>query len=114
MIGISNPARIFLRRAATDMRKSFDGLGGLIREEFSQDPLNGDWFVFMNRRRDIMKVLYWDRDGFALWAKRLERGRYAIPGGEQPEIDRAGLAMMLEGVKARIIFRSPRWTVGKR
>lgn len=108
-MGVPSPARIFLRRAATDMRKSFDGLSGLVRGEFRQDPLCGDWFVFMNRRRDLVKVLYWDRDGFALWAKRLERGRYMLPQGEEPEMDRAALAMMLEGVKARVIFRSPRW-----
>ena len=113
MMTVSNPARIFLRRAATDMRKSFDGLSGLVRGEFGQDPLNGDWFVFMNRRRDLVKVLYWDRDGFALWGKRLERGRFMLPQGTDLEVDRASLALLLEGVKARVIFRSPRWKVGK-
>jgi transposase len=75
VIGLPSQARIFLRRAPTDMRKSFDGLSGLVRSEFERDPLCGDLFVFMNRRRDLVKVLYWDRDGFALWAKRLEGGR---------------------------------------
>ena len=113
MMAVASPARIFLRRVATDMRKSFDGLSGLVRGEFGQDPLSGDWFVFMNRRRDLVKVLYWERDGFALWAKRLERGRYMLPQGAEPELDRAALALLLEGVTARVIFRSPRWKVEK-
>ena len=109
MMGVPSPVRIFLRRAATDMRKSFDGLSGLVKEEFDKDPLCGDWFLFLNRRRDRVKVLYWDRDGFALWAKRLERGRFTLPQGDAAELDRAALTLMLEGVKARVIFRSPRW-----
>lgn len=113
MIGMAGPVRIYLHRAPTDMRKSFDGLSGLVRGGFGRDPLSGDWFVFMNRRRDLVKVLYWERDGFALWAKRLEKGRFLLPADEEPEMDRATLALMLEGVKARVIFRSPRWKVEK-
>lgn len=111
MIGLPSQGRIYLHRAPADMRKSFDGLSGLVRGAFEQDPLNGDLFVFMNRRRDLVKVLYWDRDGFALWAKRLERGRFTLPGGTTPEVDRTALVLLLEGVKARVLFRSPRWTV---
>jgi transposase len=84
----------------------------LVRGAFEQDPLSGDLFVFMNRRRDLVKVLYWDRDGFALWAKRLERGRFTLPGGTAPEVDRTALVLLLEGVKARVLFRSPRWKSG--
>ena len=111
MIGFPGQGRIYLRRAPTDMRKSFDGLSGLVRSEYGQEPVGGDYFVFLNRRRDFVKVLYWDRDGFALWAKRLERGRFTLPGGVGRELDRAGLALLLEGVKAQIIFRSPRWKI---
>ena len=74
-----------------------------------QEPMSGDLYVFVNRCRDLVKVLYWDRDGFAVWAKRLERGHFSLPVGQEPEVDRAGLAMLLEGVKAEIVFRSPRW-----
>ena len=109
MISVPGPVRIYLHRAATDMRKSFDGLSGLVRGEFDRDPLSGDWFVFMNRRRDLVKVLYWERDGFALWAKRLERGRFMLPQGTDAEVDRATLALLLEGVKVNVISRSPRW-----
>lgn len=114
MIGLPSQGRIYLRRAATDMRKSFDGLSGLVRSEFGQDPLNGDLFVFMNRRRGLVKVLYWERDGFAIWAKRLERGRFTTPGGTAAEMDRTALMLLLEGVKARVLFRSPRWQNGGR
>lgn len=113
MIGLPGQGRIYLRRTATDMRKSFDGLSGLVRGEFERDPLSGDLFVFLNRRRNLVKVLYWDRDGFALWGKRLERGRFLAPPGTSPEVDRTALTLLLEGVKARVLFRSPRWQVGE-
>jgi transposase len=112
MIALPSQGRIFLRRAATDMRKSFDGLSGLVRGEMKQEPMSGDLFVFVNRRRDFVKALYWDWDGFALWAKRLERGCFSLPEGEELQIDRTSLALLLEGVKARVIFRSLRWKSG--
>lgn len=113
MMGLPGVGRILLRRTATDMRKSFDGLSGLVCSEFNQDPVGGDVFVFVNRRRDMIKVLYWDRDGFALWAKRLERGRYLPPAGNSQELDRTALTLLLEGVKAHVIFRSPRYKSSK-
>lgn len=111
MIGLPAAGRMLLRRAPTDMRKSFDGLSGLVRSEFREEPTSGDVFVFLNRRRDLIKVLYWERDGFALWAKRLERGRFMLPGGEGAALDPTALTLLLEGVKARVLFRSPRYKV---
>ena len=73
MLALSAATRIYLYRAPCDMRKSFDGLCGLIRSELSEDPLSGSLFVFLNRRRNMIKCLYWDRDGFALWYELLER-----------------------------------------
>ena len=109
MIAVAAAGRIFLRRVPTDMRKSFDGLSGIVRGEFGRDPLSGDLFVFVNRRRDFVKALYWERDGLALWSKRLERGRFA-PGADGPaEIGREELALLLEGVRAKVVSRSPRW-----
>jgi transposase len=82
------------------MRKSFDGLCGLIRSELGADPLSGSLFVFCNRRRNMVKLLYWDRDGFALWYKRLERGCFSLPltSSAHARIDRLQLNLLLEGV----------------
>jgi len=107
--GPAATARIFLKRGATDMRKGFDGLSGLVYEAFGREPTDGSLFVFVSRRRDMIKALYWDRDGFALWSKRLERGRFAVSAEGSPEIGRAELALILEGVTACVIRRSPRW-----
>lgn len=82
------------------MRKSFDGLCGLVRQELGEDPLSGSLFVFCNRRRNMVKLLYWDRDGFALWFKRLEKGRFILPAipATDYRIDRRELVLLLEGV----------------
>ena len=82
------------------MRKSFDGLCGLVRQELGEDPLSGSLFVFCNRRRNMVKLLYWDRDGFALWFKRLEKGRFSLPAipASDYRIDRRELVLLLEGV----------------
>ena len=109
MMALAHTGRIFLRRQPTDMRKSFDGLSGIVRSELGHDPLAGDLFVFVNRRRDFVKALYWDRDGLALWSKRLERGRFAPRPDGPAEIGREELVLLLDGVRARVVSRSPRW-----
>ncbi len=76
MLSPAHNTRIFLHLSATDLRKSCDGFGGLVRSAFGKDPLDGSWFLFFCRRRDRVKVLYWDRDGLALWYKRLEVGTF--------------------------------------
>ena len=68
--------RVFLCTKPTDMRKGFDGLQGLVREFLEQDPLSGHLFLFLNRRRDRIKLLWWDRDGLVIWYKRLEAGTF--------------------------------------
>jgi transposase len=82
------------------MRKSFDGLCGLIRSELKGDPLSGSLFVFCNRRRNMVKLLYRDRDGFVIWYKRLERGTFNLPRilASNGRIDRRQLSLLLEGV----------------
>jgi len=84
------------------MRRSFDGLHALVANTLRMDAFAGHLFVFSNRRRDRVKILYWDRDGFAVWAKRLEEGTYAMPfgedGEERREITAAELAALLSGI----------------
>ena len=99
MLALTAATRLYLYRAPCDMRKSFDGLCGLIRNELGADPLSGSLFVFINRRRNMVKCIYWDRDGFAIWFKRLEKGCFNLPDIENSDgrIDRLQLTMILEG-----------------
>ncbi len=95
--------RVHLFGRPTDMRKSFDGLYALTRNELKQDPLSGHLFVFVNRRGTQMKVLYFDRSGFCVWAKRLERGCFVSNWRDvqSREMDWTGLKLMLEGIEPR-------------
>src|SRR4051794_12306261 len=79
MIHLPASVRVYLCLTACDLRKSFDGLHTLVREHLELDAFAGHLFVFASRRRDRVKILYWDRDGFAMWSKRLEEGTYAMP-----------------------------------
>jgi transposase len=76
LIGSSRAVRVFARRRPTDLRKGFDGLYGLVRTEFGQDPLRGDLFLFVNRRRSSAKVLLWDGTGLCIYSKRLSKRRF--------------------------------------
>lgn len=103
MLSMSAPRRVFLCTAATDMRKSFSGLHGLVVETLKQDPLSGDWFVFLNRRRDRLKIMAWEQDGFAIWYKQLQAGTFALPShdGDALPLTSAQLALILSGVDLR-------------
>lgn len=79
MLSISRTTRVFLATEPTDMRKGFDGLFAIVENMISEDPFSGHLFVFRNQRRDRLKVLWWDRDGLAVFYKRLERGSYQFP-----------------------------------
>jgi transposase len=100
VLALTAATRIYLYGGPCDMRKSFDGLSGLVRSELGADPLSGSLFVFCNRRRSMVKLLYWDRDGFALWFKRLEQGCFSLPrlSSADGRIDRRELSLLLEGV----------------
>jgi transposase len=101
VITLTSAVRIFFCTRPTDMRKSFDGLTGLVEECFHQDPLTGHLFLFVNRRRDRIKVLYFDRDGLAIWYKRLEAGSFEMPRTADPdgvELQPAQLALILSGI----------------
>lgn len=95
--------RVFLYGLPTKMRKSFDGLYALARHDLQQDPLSGHLFVFVNRRGTQMKVLYFDRSGWCLWAKRLEAGRFAVDWSDVRylEMDWTSLKLMLEGFEVK-------------
>jgi len=107
MLSLTAATRIYLYRASCDMRKSFDGLCGIIRSEVNQDPLSGSLFVFCNRRRNMVKLLYWDSDGLAIWFKRLERGSFSLPRMDAMDgrIDRRELSLLLEGVVPKKVSR---------
>lgn len=113
MTGWTN-SRIFLYRGVCDLRRSFDRLALMVQEELGQNPLSGDWYVFLGSDRRKMKVLYWDRDGYVQWYKRLEKGKF-MPGVNAGDgaLDRRAWVHLLEGVKAEIIKRQPRYGVGK-
>ena len=95
------------------MRKSFDGLSALAKGTLQLDPFSGHLFVFANRRRDRIKVLYWDRDGLAIWAERLERGafRFPPPRDGRIEVTPAEMAAILEGIDLEHAPRRPRFAL---
>lgn len=91
--------RILAYRRPIDMRKSFDGLIGLVQGTLREDPLSGSLYVFFNRRGNYLKLVYWDRTGFSLFAKRLERGRFALPGdADKQEIGLQAFELILDGI----------------
>lgn len=101
MLSLPASIRIFVSRDAVDFRKAHDGLLAVIRDAFGDDPFDGSLFVFLNRRRDRVKLLQWDRDGFWLHYKRLEQGTFKIDvrgDALRCEVNRAQLAMLIEGI----------------
>jgi transposase len=106
MLSLPPSVRIFVARGATDMRKSFDTLAALVCDVVAEDPQSGHLFVFVNRRKDRVKVLWWDRSGYCLLAKRLEHGRFHIydrpsEGAGAYEMPASELALLLEGIDLR-------------
>jgi len=105
VLSLAGGARVFVAREPVDFRKAHDGLCAIVREHLRGDPFGGDVFVFFNRRRDRIKLLVWDRQGFWLAYKRLERGTFEpLPGGDgaaRVEVDRAQLQALLMGVSLK-------------
>jgi transposase len=112
----SQAARIWLSAEATDMRCGFDRLAERVRVVIGQDPLGGHLFVFRSRRGDRLKILLWDRDGFALWYKRLETGVFKLPrmlaDARSIEIRASELAMILDGIDVSKLKRVRRYERG--
>ena len=112
MFGFSTKLRYFLCIQPIDMRNGFDGLAGIVRNFLIKDPISGDVFVFLNKTRTHIKLLYWDGDGFALFYKRLEKGRYkaqSTVNGLSQELKREELMMLLEGLSFDKMRKSKRY-----
>jgi transposase len=119
MLSFPLSVRIFVYSEATDMRRSFDRLAQMVEEHLGQSPESGHLFLFFNRRRDCVKALLWEGDGFAIWYKRLEIGTFAVPqpgaaraDGTRPagvEIRASDLNLILGGVDPARVERRPRF-----
>ena len=115
MVSLPTSVRIWLATRATDLRKSFDSLAELVRQQLQVDPLSGQLFVFRNKRADRVKLLYWDEDGFVIVYKRLEAGTFRFPAGEAAgeaagvEVRAADLQMLLDGVDLASVKRGRRY-----
>jgi len=103
VITVPGGVRVFLACGKTDMRKGFDGLSMLAQDTLKQDPFSGHLFVFRGKRGDLVKVLYWDGQGFCLFAKRLEKGRFVWPVTMEGSVtlSPAQMSMLLEGIDWR-------------
>lgn len=111
MLSFPPAVHIWLATAATDLRKSFDTLAEVVRQHLHQDPLSGHVFVFHNKRRDRLKLLYWDEDGFVIVYKRLESGTFRVPEADAAGITirAADLHMLLDGVDFDKVQRQRRY-----
>lgn len=118
MIALPPQIRVLLYRLPTDMRKSFNGLVALTESVLKQDPLSGSLFVFLNRRRDRIKILYWGQTGFCIWYQQLQKGTYQLPdeksleAQETIEVTRSQLSLILDGIdlssaRQRMRFQLP-------
>ena len=110
---LSAPLRLWLCTTPTDMRCSYDGLAALVRQGLGGNPLSGQGFVFINRRRTQLKCLYFDSGGYCVWGKRLERGQFAINHGVQPgpvALSRAEFEGLVEGLDLVVRRRRKRWS----
>lgn len=117
MLTLPPTVRIYVAAAPVDMRKSFDGLAATTRGVLGADPLSGALFVYRNRAATLVKILWWDRAGWCLFAKRLERGTFRWPAAGAAvaslTLEAAELAWLLEGLDLQQVHRPPRGTPGR-
>jgi transposase len=112
MLSITPAQRYFFYSGLTDMRKGFDSLCGLVREEFKMNPLSGDVFIFLSKTRNKIKLLQWQYDGFAIYYKRLERGTFEMPLLEKnhiASITSQQLILIMEGIKLSSVKKLKRY-----
>ncbi len=117
MLSLSPAIQVFMAIEPVDLRKGFDGLSAAVQNVFDRNVLDGHLFLFLNRRRDRIKLLWWDRDGLALFYKRLERGTYEVPrhapGHKQLRLDATQLSLLLSGVQLDSVKHRRRYTLTK-
>lgn len=115
MLSISSAYRYHLYRGVADMRKSFDGLSGIVRNELQKDPLRGEVFIFINKRCNQVKLLLWEGDGFSLYYKRLEKGTYELPSRDENttcvQLCSDELMLILKGISLKSIRRRKRFSM---
>lgn len=114
MLAISNSCRYFLYRQPTDMRFGINSLAGLVQNELHFDPMSGDVFVFLGKRKNQIRLLQWDHDGFAMYIKKLEKGTFEWPTGEHIHITSRQLTLLLQGVMLESVRMRSRWKGLKR
>lgn len=117
MLSFSPGLQVFMAVEPVDMRKSFDGLSAAVQTVFDRNVLEGHLFLFLNRRRDLLKCLWWDRDGLAIFSKRLEAGSYEVPRHDpqtkQLGLDATQLALLLSGVQLSSVKQRRRYVPGQ-
>lgn len=103
--------KIWLYNQPTDMRKSYNGLMVLVKQKLQENPLSGQYFVFINRRKTQMKILYFERTGYCIWSKRLEQGQFNSEqkAGDKISINSTDLKMIIEGIKVKKIHQFKRY-----
>ena len=111
MLSLPSRTKLFLCTEPVDMRKSFDGLFWIVKQQLQLDPLSAHLFLFVNKRRDSMKAIFWDGDGFVIWYKRLERGTWQLPAADSEtlELEAHELAMILRGIDLKSARRRIRY-----
>lgn len=119
MLSLPPSVRLFVATQPVDGRKGADSLMVIVRDVFKHDPLSGHLFIFFSKRRERVRVVYWDRNGFAMWTKRLERGRFSpafsADGKLAPSaIEAAQLALIIEGIDLAGARHRPRWQPASR
>jgi transposase len=112
MLSLHDNRRYYLYRFSTDMRKSFDGLSGLVKQQMNQQVLSGDVFMFINKRRNQAKLLCWDKDGLAVYHKRLEKGTFELPdvgSGAVITLTALQLRLIIDGIQLQSVKHRPRY-----
>ncbi len=105
----SDRYRYFIYRSGCDMRKEYDGLSGLVINEFNKSPLSGDVFIFVSKQRNKIKLLHWQRDGFVIYRKRLEKGTFELPKDNSMEVTAHQLQFILDGIYLSSIKKRMRY-----